>query len=239
MLAVAVVLSTVLSVPATDRLTTPDTVLRIAAVRSDAASRQPLPFLDDAAVVYEQLLSKSTPERRRLFRQMPSSLKSGVWAHHLLTMLVRHPEFTAEQRAVIQDALSLLTPDWFEIGPASPQWDALVDQPLRRLQQRAMAVFGGRVARELFTDLGPDPVQRNAEGQSASAAKSISGSAPLSFLRPVPHTDPAPDCECNVVSDWCPNFYSGFVCKNFWCVFATYGCGTLFRYACEGMCRPT
>src|SRR5881275_1243621 len=46
--------------------------------------------------------------RRHLFAALPSSMKSAVWAHHLLRATT-HPEFTAEQRSVIYDAIRLLS----------------------------------------------------------------------------------------------------------------------------------
>ena len=51
---------------------------------------------------------------------------------------------------------------------------------------------------------------------------------------------PASDCRCSVVSDYCNGGPLGGLfeikCKNAWCKFSEKGCGRLGRYACEGLC---
>ncbi len=84
---------------------------------------------EEASRAYEDLLSQAPANRAQSFALMPSSLKAGVWSHHFLTMLADHPEFTTEQRAVIQEALSILTPDMFAIPTSDPHWSELVDKP--------------------------------------------------------------------------------------------------------------
>ncbi|HYK00712.1 MAG TPA: bacteriocin fulvocin C-related protein [Thermoanaerobaculia bacterium] len=161
-----------------------------------------------------------TSERRRLVARMPAATQAEVWSRHLLRTLVEHPEFTTEQRAVIQEALLLLTPELFEIGSSDPRWQERVDRPLRALTHRIIAAFPDHrgLMRELFTQLGPD----------------VAASEPRGKRSPVAQSE-YPDCTCSVVSDWC----SFGECRNHWCVFTSSGCGTFFRYACEGECLPT
>lgn len=171
----------------------------------------------DVVRTYDELRSMRRPARTQLLAQMPSAAQSAIWAHHLLTTLVQHPEFSLEQRAVIQEALSLLTPELFEIDHSNPRWADVVDLPLRRLKQRAMAAFPDRAfARDLFTQLGPD-----------SELSQPSSGRPRSI-----QTNAEP-CTYSVDSDWC---YTGFACKNAWCNFTGAGCGTLLLYPCEGLC---
>jgi len=120
------------------------------------AFRKTLSPSESVALTYEALRLKPVQERATLVGQMPSSKQSAIWAHHLLTARAEHPELTSEQRAVIQEALALLTPQLFEIDASSPQWKQLVDEPLRRFRERAKSVFESRLARELFTQLGPN-----------------------------------------------------------------------------------
>ncbi len=121
---------------------------------------------------YEELLAKPLPERNQLFMQLPSSMKSRVWSHHLLIALAQHPEFTDAQRAVINYGLSVMTPQLFDVDPSSAQWKSLVDEPLRELTKQAKAAFPLNVARELFLQLGPEPprshVDRVPPGDSVS-----------------------------------------------------------------------
>lgn len=182
---------------------------------------------DDVARAYEALRFVRGRERAQVLAQMPSATQSGVWAHHLLTMLVKHPEFTAEQRAVIQEALSLLTPELFEIDPSSPRWVDVVDLPLRRLTERAIAAFGDRaIARDIFTQVGPDSELPNVNDQSAAVG---TGQPPAG--RSIKTN--SENCICSVASDWC---YTGYECLNAWCNFTGAGCGALLLFPCEGLC---
>lgn len=112
------------------------------------------------AKAYDELAAKSSSERVEFYRQMPSSVKSGLWAHHLSTALAHHPEFTDEQRAVVEEALSLLCSEFFEIDASNPAWPDRVGGPLGGLTERAKALFGVQTARALFAQLGPDTQSR-------------------------------------------------------------------------------
>ena len=204
----------------------------------DGGSRQALApaelpvATDDVARAYDELrFVRGSRERAQVLAQMPSETRTRVWAHHLLTMLVKHPEFTAGQRAVIQEALSLLTPELFEVHPSNPRWVDVVDMPLRRLKERAVAAFSDSpVARDLFTQVGPDYEERNVNDRTAASADGT-GHSTAGRARIV-KTD-SENCICSVASDWC---YTGYQCLNAWCNFTGAGCGTLLLYPCEGLC---
>lgn len=190
---------------------------------------------NDVAGAYEALLSKSIRERAAEVEQMPPPRRAAIWTHHFLSYLATHPELTDEQRAVIQDAILLMTPQLFALDPSSPEWTETVDKPLQGIAQRARRVFSPALARELFVHLGPEPpsksiLERVNGGEQGSAQQGGSRSR-----RPVV-TD-APSCECSIQSDWC-SFEWGMPmkCVQGGCYFTTSGCGTLFRYACNGMC---
>jgi hypothetical protein len=196
---------------------------------ADGGPQQALAPSDDVARAYEALRSVRGREHAEVLARLPPATQSGVWAHHLLTMLVKHPEFTAEQRAVIQDALALLTPELFEIDPSNPRWAELVDLPLRELTARAFAAFPDRaMARDLFTQVGPDSEPSTVFVQAAALAV---GTAQAPSVRSIKAD--SENCICSVPSDWC---YTGFECKNTWCNFTGAGCGTLLLYPCEGLC---
>src|SRR6185436_831792 len=179
--------------------------------------------------------------RVRLFNEMSSSLKSAVVAHHLLTALGEHPEFTREQREVIQEALSLVTPQLFDIRPSSPQWGELVDQPLRRFKRRAKAAFDSKMARELFTQLGPAEPAGPLVGVQGKIAWPMFAPGARLPMRLAPLDSVFPDCQCSVISDWCSDWgglgevYCQNMASNCW--FRSSGCGTFLQYACNGMCR--
>lgn len=118
-----------------------------APVEQEAAPRvlipQPATEIDSAGI-YQELRSLDTRARGQRLAELPGATKAGVWSHHLLNAPAEHPDFTNEQRAVIRDALSLLTAEFFEVDSADPRWGPAVDQPPRRLKQRAVGVSTGR-----------------------------------------------------------------------------------------------
>lgn len=208
----------------------------VSAVTPSIASRsqRTVPGSPDAAAhTYDLLLSKSRADRIRDFAALPSSTKSAVWAHRLLNALVEHPEFTSVQRAVIQDALSILTPEFFAIERSRPTWTTLVELPLRRLTARANAAFGPAVARELFAELGPPPppvpiVQDRTVGAGKARLTPVSQSNVINV----------PPCSCSPESDYCDGSGLGFYsCVQGGCWSTSDGCGTFWRYACTGICK--
>lgn len=202
----------------------------------DPAARE-----EDAGRVYEALLTMPVDERTRAVVKMSPAMQSAVWTRHFIDALVRHPEFTTEQRAVIQQALKLMTPEFFVIEPSDARWTDLVDLPLRRLRERAMKAFPDRrIARDLFTQIGP---AGTADESPDRAKPSADGGDRGSRPRVTTNTEPAPDCKCNTVSDFCQWSLIGALgnaqCRNTWCKFSERGCGALARYACEGLCFMT
>jgi hypothetical protein len=102
----------------------------------------------DVAREYERLASEPLESRRHLFAALPSSMKSALWVHHLLSAVTTHPEFTAEQRSVIYDGIRLLSPELYETHSAAAL-DAVHDLTLR-----AQRLFSGDVALSLFVEIG-------------------------------------------------------------------------------------
>jgi len=195
---------------------------------------------DDIDTVYGRLLSESPEKAVRTLSRMSPSIQSAVWMRHFREALVAHPEFTAEERAVMYEAVGLLTPQFFALTPDSPAWSEVVEQPLRALRAKAVMVFMDRhLARELFTAIGPLTVARP-ETNSTTQAEPDTEAIP----RRPPETESVyPDCHCSTESDYCEwrmvGSLGNYKCQNTWCNFANTGCGTLGRFACDGICKPT
>src|SRR6266542_959538 len=102
----------------------------------------------DVAREYEHLASEPFESRRHLFAALPSSMKSALWAHHLVRAVTTHPEFTAEQQSVIYDGIRLLSPALYETGPATGRKD------LDDFTLRAQRLFSPDVALSLFVEIG-------------------------------------------------------------------------------------
>jgi hypothetical protein len=210
-----------------------------------AASRESREPLDDVPRTYEALLSKNVRERARTFASLSPSMKSAVWAHHLLAALAQHPEFTSEQRAVIQLALSLLSPELYEIDQFDPRRLDLVESPVQQLTERVKAVFKPNVALELFGQLGPTEAQAGVASDSTDT-DSLSLSSKQRAITPSRKLQPSPNsptCECSTASDYCDTSGLGiYYCANIPgvtdCSFKSDwpACGTLWVYGCNGMC---
>lgn len=199
---------------------------------------------DEIERTYDDLLARPETERVRALLALPSSVQAAIWRHRFLLALARHPEYTADQRSVLQEGLSILTPDLFALDRSTLQWVLLVDQPLRRLKQRAIVAFGPSAAKELFTRLTPETNSeapdfgaaansaRDRNTRSVPRPKAIAGMAGGTVI-------PVATCQCSMEDDWCDTFGSGlgiYVCRGVPCWPTQGGCGFFLRANCNGLC---
>jgi len=181
----------------------------------------------DVRLTYEKLLLQDRRDRVRTYGNLPSSLKSAIWIHKSLLALAQHEEFTEEQRAVIYDAITLFTPELFDITFPSPDWVNRVDLPLRKLAQRAKIVLGFKLAAQLFAQLEPEMPTVSVESVHATAHPQL-GHVP----------EDLPYCSCSTSSDYCAETHGNdWYCLGGGCVWGTnWGCGSVFAYPCDGLC---
>jgi hypothetical protein len=78
-------------------------VLRIATVSQGQGE-------DDYASISRMTTLK---ERQDFFRSLTPERKSALWRKHYTTELAKHPELTAEQKAVVDLAIVIASPDLF------------------------------------------------------------------------------------------------------------------------------
>lgn len=167
-----------------------------------------------AAEVYSELLAVHARDRSILLATYDSVTKAAVWRHHLLNVLAEHPEFDEAQRAVIMDALALLTPQFFDIDLSDPRWPAEVDAPLQEITDRAQQLFPRAIARAIFVDLGPREGTRKIRSNSCPpdpeepAMRDENSADARGTPRPTPTMG---YCECSSISDWCamPTYCKG------------------------------
>jgi hypothetical protein len=198
----------------------------------------------DVAREYEHLASEPFESRRHLFGLLPSSMKSAVWVHHLLRAVTTHPEFTAEQRSVIYDAIRLASPAHYEAGPATFRKD------LDDLTLRAQRLFSGDVVLRLFLEIGSDIPSPTApeprvepNGAGANRAEGDQRALPNrdAKLRP-PARATAWDCDCSLWStiNWCAlRNGANWDCHSSMCNLKSFGCGALLMDYCDGTCVHT
>ena len=198
---------------------------------------------DDLLRMYYDLSALPLKERKATFRNALSNGKSDLWRTHLALFLVKRPDLNEWQRSLILTAMSLVTPEFFEVRANSPAWKTKVRAPLRALEDEILVAFSFKDAAKIFATLGDD----------TEAAKHTSGSFMLSSINYKQLSDSGPynyrthnqfagqdmmaggPCECSTDSDWCP--ISGY-CSGTNCSPTSSGCGTLWSYPCNGAsCR--
>lgn len=180
----------------------------------------------DAVSVYSDLMQRPMAERRVLYGDLSSGMKSDLWVVHLQQFMASHPELTPEQRGVVFEGLGIIAAGVFE----SKDKDSDLVNAVRQLELRAKAIVPNDLFREAFVNLGgADP--RAGVGDGAIPSPLV-----VQHLRPKVLDDVM--CECSTESDWCGSPGSGMTCHGglaFSCTFQT-GCGTLWQYACNGLC---
>lgn len=160
----------------------------------------------EAVRKYSELSELSKGDRKVSFGLMSAEDKSRLWRIHFGLNLARHPEWTEEQRAIVMEAIAMLTPHLYKIAKDDSNWTRLVDEPVRLITQKALLVFTKEEGAALFSELG------------------FSEQAKFSHAKPS-------TCACAQESDWCSH-----QCISTGCTVLTWGCGTFGIYACTGKC---
>lgn len=169
--------------------------------------------------VYDALATKSQFERQDIVPTLPPDVQTALWTIHLKQFLVNHPELTVEQRSVIYEALGLLTSDVFErLRSTDAATRVAAEGEVDELGARAKLRMSRALGREALAQIGPPQVTPAIATNSAE---------------PPGHGQPNDTCDCSIVSDYC---WFGDCLYTFTCTRTPSGCGTLFRYRCDGLC---
>ena len=95
-----------------------------------------------ALVTYDEFMVRSFSERIRLFNQATAENRAHLVQAHLTRWLARHSaRLTQEQRGVLQESLTLITPAWYRSPRGTSQraaLSALEDKVARVLSQEDM-----------------------------------------------------------------------------------------------------
>jgi hypothetical protein len=162
----------------------------------------------EAVRKYSQLSELSKDDRKSSFSLMSAEDKSSLWRVQFGLNLARHPEWTEQQRSIVLEAMTMVTPQLYET-PRDRNWTRLVDEPVRLLTQKALLVFTKQEGAAVFSELG------------------LSEQPKLNHAQKTPR-----GCECAQESDWC----GPYQCITNECTVLIYGCGTFGIYACNGKC---
>jgi len=199
---------------------------------------------DDALNMYFDLSMRPLKERKASFRSASSKNQSGLWRTQFALVLVKRSDLNEWQKQIILSAMSLVTPEFFEVRAHNPAWNTKVRVPLRALEEQILAAFSFEDGAKIFAQLGDD---------SEAALRTPSGAVLMSSIRYHQLNDLGPyndnsrnglaaqdmwaggPCECSTSSDWCG--INGY-CNGTNCSPTSNGCGTLWSYPCNGAsCR--
>jgi hypothetical protein len=158
---------------------------------------------------YDEIAARPTAYRRAILEALPPRTRSRLWVEHVQRYRTSHPELTAEQSAVLDRAEAMAATE----SAFAPATGADLRPRLAGLEQAAVQTLGRDRARALLATFGPP--------EAATVANPL-----------VPGIT---GCTCSVDSDYCAN---GTVCEDYEndCRHATSGCGTFYRYPCDGRC---
>jgi hypothetical protein len=165
---------------------------------------------DDDYLIISQLTTMK--QRKDFFQTLTPERKSALWRKHYRSELAKHPELTAEQKAVVDLAIVMASTDMFRDNLPEPCGPGSV---FRTAGENAFRDTPA-LRREIFGQPS-EPLPK-----FAHAKKSLD--------------DGLPDCECNLQS-WC-NACGTTLCGRLGCKRQETGCGCFWQSACDTLCSP-
>ncbi len=167
----------------------------------------------DDEIIMSQLAT--VKQRKDFFRTLTPERKSALWRKHYATELAKHPELTPEQKAVVELAIALASPDIFKGNVPDPCGPGSV---FRTAGENAFKdAFDLR--REIFGQPA-DPLPKFAHANKSQ------------------DDDHLPDCECNMQS-WCNSCACTLQCGKWGCYSDPNnpgGCGCFWNSKCDMRC---
>jgi hypothetical protein len=195
---------------------------------------------DDLLQKYRDIAALPMKKRRAVFRRNSPKDKSDLWKTHLALYLVKDAELSEEQKQVILTAMSLATVEGYMADSNQPGWPRRMEV-LGLLESQIHSVFSREKGALIFATLGDSEPAPMASTLPVSPSSSLHRPDSRNFSMRIPNRFVGQDmgdlgyekgCECNSGSDWCWNYCGGGVCT-----YASSGCGTLWQYACSGLCH--
>jgi hypothetical protein len=116
------------------------------------------PEPDEMLQKYREISALPMDKRRRAFSNASPNGRSDFMRTHLALYLPTHPDLNEEQKEVILEGISFLTP---ELYTDSPDRKAKVAELLRDFESRIRAVFSHEEATNIFATLGPPEPQND------------------------------------------------------------------------------
>ena len=199
---------------------------------------------EDILQKYYDVSALPLKQRKATFRNASSNDQSDLWRTHLALFLIKRPELNQWQKEIILTAMSLATPEYFQVRANNPGWKTKVRAPLRALEDQIMVAFSLKDGAKIFATLGDDAeaairtptrpswVLNNINYRQLSESGPYTGQTDRVAGQDMFAGGP---CECSTDCDWCPiaSYCGGTTCSP-----TPSGCGTLWSYPCNGAsCR--
>jgi hypothetical protein len=175
---------------------------------------------DELLQTYSALKALSMAERKMMFRNAPPKGRSDLWKLHLALSLLKYPGLTPAQQQIILEGISLASAELFESG-IKEGLQTKTEIQLQAFTNRVKQFFPKAEGAQIFGQLG-EPV---------NSQSGLKASLPKNSVMKTAHALPKPDCDCSHSSDWCSTVCGGNICNH-----SEEGCGTLWLYACTGIC---
>jgi hypothetical protein len=167
---------------------------------------------DNLPRTYEDLSRYPLPYRRGIFNALTAEEKSELWKDHLANML-EEASLTDAQRALIWEAIDLVTPDLYS---RSQRRVGFLERKTETFQQKALKEFNRALLSRVFGQLEPADVELVSLGKEVMISGGVA-------------------CSCNHDHDFCP---SGYGCdEKSICDRLSSGCGWVWSQACDGLCK--
>ena len=108
---------------------------------------------------YDELGRLPWAYRRVVLGELPPATRSALFQTHYERYALAHPDMSPAQRAVLDRAKELMTPDVYALPRESPEWKTRIGAPQAELERQARAVFDRTELMRIFAMIGPeDPV---------------------------------------------------------------------------------
>jgi len=157
--------------------------------------------------------------------------RSAAWREFFQEYIDAHPSLSAEETAVLREAIDVASPDAF--GTPIP---AATKQRISEVFTRAEKALGPNAAKELFMTLGP---KQSAKANALPLRQQLADS--IRSWRVVNAAERAPECNCNIEIDTCDLMPDPWLaCSELYtCEFDLSWpmCGPLWSWACTGWCK--
>jgi hypothetical protein len=112
---------------------------------------------DEFVQKYKDISALTAPERKAFFKNASAKDRSNLWKTHLALYFVKNPNLNNEQKDLVLEAISVSTPELFEMSADNSSKEIT----LQSLAQRAFGVFTKTEAAEIFANLGGGAAEIN------------------------------------------------------------------------------